>query len=261
LAVVLAAALGGGVRAGSGDMSVAAPILPGAAVLAPRGSDRLRGLVVPRQQATIAAALPATVTAIGPENGERFAKGQVLVAFDCRINEAELGRAEAMVEAARDTLVAKSELAATGSIARLQAVLAEAELKKARAEARVAETRVAFCTIPAPYAGRVVRRIANPHETVAARDPLIEIVDDSAFEVRAFVPSAWLGRVREGMRLSLVPDETGERIDLSVVAVGAAIDNVSQLIELRAAVVGTPARLVAGMSGDLEFALPEGGAP
>lgn len=220
---------------------------------------RIRGLVVPRQQATISAALPATVHAVGPENGERFAKGAPLVRFDCRINDAELARARAIAEAAKDAFDAKAALVASGSIARLQVVLAEADLKKARADVLVAEVRVATCVIPAPYDGRVVRRIANPHETVAARDPLIEIVDDSDVEVRAFVPSDWIGRVGAGTRLTLLIDETGERVDLRVITIGATIDNVSQLIEVRTAVDGVKIRLIAGMSGAIALAHAGGG--
>jgi membrane fusion protein, multidrug efflux system len=217
-----------------------------------RGAERIRGLVVARQQATISAALQSTVLTIGPENGERFAKGDVLVTFDCRIHEAELKRARAIAEAAKDTLDAKATLASSGSIARLQVTLADAELKKARADVVVAETRVAYCDVPAPYSGRVVRRIANAHETVAARDPVIEIVDDSAFEVRAFVPSHWLGVVGAGSPLVLKIDETGESLSLQTITIGAMIDNVSQLIEVRAAVDIKIKGLVAGMSGDIE---------
>ncbi len=236
---------------GAGPQQVA-PVANGEPPAMPRSASRIRGLVVARQQATISAALQSTVLSIGPENGERFAKGDILVTFDCRIHQAELRRARAIAEAAKDTLDAKVSLASSGSIARLQVTLADAELKKARADVIVAETRVAYCDIPAPYGGRIVRRIANAHETVAARDPLIEIVDDSAYEVRAFVPSHWLGVIRPGSPLVLKIDETGESLPLKAITVGAMIDNVSQLIEVRAAVDGKTAGLVAGMSGDIE---------
>lgn len=215
-------------------------------------SDRIRGLVVARQQATISASQPSTIQTIGPDNGERFAKGDVLVRFDCGINDAELKRARAIGEAARDTLRVKQELAANGSVARLQALLAESELKKALAEVVVAEARVSYCVISAPFSGRVVRRVANAHETVAPRDPLIEIVDDSAVEVRAFVPSNRIGRLAAGGAVRLIVDETGVAVHARIVSIGAAIDNVSQQIEIRAAPIGKP-ELLAGMSGRIEL--------
>lgn len=220
--------------------------------LATRSVARVRGLVVPRQQATISAALPSTILSIGPENGERFVKGAPLVLFDCRIFDADLARARAIADAAADTVTAKASLVTSGSIAKLQGVLAEAELKKARADVLVAETRVAYCSIPAPFSGRVVRRIANAHETVAPRDPLIEIVDDSAFEVRAFVPSSWIGQIGEGSALRFIVDESGDQFDLRTIAVGAAIDHVSQLVEVRTSVAARGIALISGMSGAIE---------
>ena len=220
---------------------------------AARPVDRIRGLVVARQQATISAAQPATITAIGPDNGERFEKGAALVQFDCGINDAELKRARAIAEAAEDTLKVKQELAASGSVARLQATLAASEVKKARAEVVVAESRVSYCVIAAPFSGRVVRRIANAHETVAPRDPLLEIIDDGVVEVRAFVPSHRLGLLAVGRRLRLNIDETGLEVVARIVSIGAAIDNVSQLIEVRATPFSGGDGLLAGMSGRVEL--------
>ena len=212
-------------------------------------SDRIRGLVTARAQATISAAQAATILAIGPDNGESFAKGQPLVRFDCGISDAELARARAIADAARDTFKVKQDLAASGSVARLQVILAESELKKARAEVFVAEARVSYCVIAAPISGRVVRRVANAHETVAPRDPLIEIVDDTSVEVHAFVPSHQIARLAIGGALQLTVDETGVEIQARIVSVGATIDNVSQLIEVRAIPVNGARGLLAGMSG------------
>ena len=215
--------------------------------------ERVRGVLIARSTAMISASLPATITAIGPDTGGRFRRGDPLVQFDCVINRAELSRALAIADAATKTLEVKAELARAGSIAQLQALQADAERKKALAEARVAETRVAYCQIPAPYDGRVVRRIANPHETVAPRDPLIEIVDAEPLEVRAFVPSQWLGSIAIGRHLALHVDELDLRVLATVTSVGAAVDNVSQLIEIRARTADAAPGLLPGMSGRLEM--------
>jgi len=234
------------------------PGLP-ATDLSEQTTQRIRGLVVARRQANISAAIAATITFIGPDNGGRFRKGDTLVKFDCDIYDAELNRANAVAEAASDSETVKRKLAQSGSISRLQAILAGAELKKARADVLVAKARAAHCLVPAPFSGRVVRRIANAYETVAPRDPLIEIVDDRDVEIRVFVPSNWLRWLRPGEKFSFKVDETGATVAACIVALGASIDNVSQLIELRAtldrtgpATTGGPG-LLPGMSGNAYF--------
>ncbi len=207
---------------------------------APRGLGsqvRVRGLVVPQRQATISAAFPATIMAIGPDNGGRFNQGDVLVEFDCGINQAELNRASALAQAARDTLRVRRKMAASGSISKLQVILAAAEYRKAEADEVVAVTRVSYCRILAPFSGRVVRRVANAFETVAPRDPLLEIVDDANVEIRVFVPSLWLKDLQPGGRFQFTVEETGETIAVQIIALGATIDNVSQLVEVRGRVV------------------------
>jgi len=248
---------------------------------------RVRGLVVPQRRATISAAFTATIASIGPDNGGRFAKGDVLVAFDCGINQAELNRADALAEAARDTLRVRRKMASSGSISKLQVILAQADYKKADADVVVARTRVSYCRILAPFSGRVVRRIANAFETVAPRDPLLEIVDDANIEIRVFVPSLWLKDLDPGATFQFTVDETGETLTVKIIALGASIDNVSQLVEVRGRVVSNSPRhvsvhnpigaaraaapefasqnqfldsapLLAGMSGSADFSRPAG---
>jgi membrane fusion protein, multidrug efflux system len=216
--------------------------------------QRIRALIVPSRHATLASRLQATIVRIGPNNGDRFGKGDVLVAFDCTGFQAELARADAAAEAASASVAVKDELARSGSGSRIQATLARAEAKRAAAEVAVMRNQVSQCEIQAPYDGRVVKRIANADETVGFRDPLMEIVDDASVEVRAFVPSAWIGQLALGDRFAVTIDETAATIEADIIAVGAWIDSVSQLMEVRGVVVGSSS-LTAGMSGSARFGL------
>ena len=213
----------------------------------------IRALVVPRQHATISSRLRATINAIGPDSGERFKKGDRLVVFDCAIFKAELRRAEAQFEAARDTRKVKAELSRAGTISKLQLVLARAELRKAEAEHILASERVANCAVLAPFDGRVVRRIANAFETVSFGDPLIEIVNDASVELQLYVPSKWISHLKTGKPFGFHVDETGLRLRAEIIAIGAWIDNVSQLIEIRAICPDAADQLLPGMSGRAEF--------
>ena len=239
-ALILAAMLGSPARAD--DITAAVP-----------AADHIRGLVVPLHHARLSSGLQANIVRIGPETGESFKAGDVLVRFDCIAFEADREKARAEVDAARASLAVKRELASSGNASKLQAVLAEAELKKASAAVDIASKQVANCQINAPYDGRVVERIANAHETAGYRDPLMEIVGVDALELRVFVPSRILRDVGQGSALEFTADETGERLRAEVIVLGARIDNVSQLIELRAKFLTGTLRLIPGMSGNVRF--------
>ena len=219
----------------------------------PRMRKNIRGLIVPKFHATISSRLQATIATIGPGNGERFNKGDSLVTFDCAIFNAELKRADAQLGAANDTRDVKAELARNGTISRLQLVLAKAEAKKAEAEHVLSNERVTHCAIRAPWDGRVVKRLANAHETVSFGDPLMEIVNDQEVELQLYVPSRWLRDLKNGTIFRFHVDETDAEISAKIIATGAWIDNVSQLIEVRAICNDDSAALLAGMSGRAEF--------
>ena len=257
LALLLALVVGPGRLAAAEDAVPTGAPAPAA--------DHIRGLIVPLHRARLSSRLQATIAAIGPETGEAFKAGDVLVQFDCGSFEAERERVQAEAEAAEASLGVKRELASSGNTSKLQAVLAEADLKKTKAAVHVADKQVADCQIKAPFDGRVIERIANAHETVGFRDPLIDIVADKALELRVFVPSRTLRSISKGSALELSVDETGERMPARVIALGARIDNVSQLIEIRAELTGDTDRLVPGMSGNVTFpaslAAAEGKAP
>jgi membrane fusion protein, multidrug efflux system len=222
--------------------------------------SRIRALVVPLQHAKLSSRLQATIERIGPETGESFKAGDTLVLFDCEAYRAELDRASADTEAATASLAVKRELVSKGAASRLQVQLAEAELKRSKAQRSVASKQVDDCQIVAPFDGRVVERIANAHETVGARDPLLEIVSEHDLELRAFVPSLQLRSVDPGKLIQFTVDETGDLMEARVIAVGARIDNVSQLIEVRAAFTSTYAKLIPGMSGSVRLPTTLAGA-
>lgn len=214
---------------------------------------RIRGLVVPLKHARLSSRLSATIDAIGPETGEAFKAGDALVRFDCAAYRAEFDRVGAEADAANASLAVKRELASKGATSRLQVELAAADLRKTKAQVEVAAKQVADCIISAPFDGRVIERIANAHETVGARDPLIEIVSDHDLELRAFMPSQELRAIAPGTPVQFTVDETGEVIDARVIVIGARIDNVSQLIEMRAAFSGHAEKLIPGMSGTVRL--------
>jgi len=219
----------------------------------PRMHKKIRGLVLPIYFATISSRLQATILTIGPNNGERFKKGDSLIVFDCDIQKAELMRAEAQMRAAYDTYHVKLKLAQNGAISKLQPVLARADLKKAEAEHVLSAERVDNCAIKAPYDGRIKRRLANAHETVNFGDPLVEIVNDREVELQLYVPSNWLPHLKRGTSFDFHVDETSMTLKAEIIAIGAWIDNVSQLVEIRATCPKGSESLLAGMSGKAEF--------
>jgi RND family efflux transporter MFP subunit len=81
--------------------------------------------------------------------------------------------------------------------ASLEARLARARASRDRARLDLERTRIV-----APFAGRVTRVDASPGNRVRIGDPLMDLYDFGAVEVRAQIPSRQLGTVKEALAAS-----------------------------------------------------------
>lgn len=219
----------------------------------PDRDGRIRTQLSARETAVIASEISARIARLPLKDGDSFKAGQALVAFDCALFEAQLNKAEASNEAARKTLAVQQRLAELNSASRLELEQAESRVKESAAEAAYMRATVSKCVIPAPFAGRVAKRLAASAEFATPGRPLLEIVDSSPPELQLIVPSRWLTRVKPGSAFTVSVDELGQSFPAKVIRIGARIDPVSQSVTLIGQINGNHAGLQPGMSGWASF--------
>lgn len=193
------------------------------------------GRLIPRQVSIIAARINGPVEEVLVDVGDRVTQQQPLA----RINparlaaevalrnaelserEAELQAAEAQLELARQAFQRLSGL--QGSAAFSQArydeaaqtvardsslvAVAEAALEAARATLQQAEIDVFNTTIRAPIPGVVSERHADVGEYLSTGAPIVTIVDDTALEVEAAVPTTRVAGLTPGVRVEITLDD------------------------------------------------------
>ncbi len=212
-----------------------------------------RGVLRPGAEAVLSSQIAARVVAIPFKEGETFAAGDTLVKLDCNFYEAQLSAAQAAAAAARIQLESDQQLARLNSIGTLEVQLSEARLRQAEAEVKLNQVLTDRCVIRAPYAGRVVERMIQPHESVTQDTRLLSLVAQSVPEIRLVVPSTWLAWLRPGIAFQFRIDETGAVLPATVSAIGARIDAVSQTLPVTARFKGKADGLTPGMSGTARF--------
>lgn len=253
LAGLLACVTGGLLGAGLALAEPADPLLEVSPAAGLTGREA-RGVLRARDQALLSSELAGRIVEMPFAEGQAFAKGDVLVRFDCSAYQAQLRAAEAAGQAAREELMHNRQLASLNSVGRFEVARAEAHLAEAQAQAQVQQVQVRRCALGAPFDGRVVARKVQPHESVAAGVPLLDIVDNRTLEIHLLVPSRWLGTLKPGDSFDFVPDETGQTLRAEVKRLGARIDEGSQTLLLIGALPAEAKGLLAGMSGTAHFA-------
>lgn len=214
---------------------------------------RIRTQFTSRNEVVISSELSAKIASLSLREGDGFRAGQTLVAFDCTLFQAQLAKAQAMLNGARQTLGVSQRLAELNSIGALEVQQAEARAKEGAAEVAYMQATVSKCRIAAPFAGRVAKRLVANHQYVTPGTPLLGLIDSGEPELQLIVPSRWLAWLKPGNRFTVLVDDLGKSVNARVIRIGARIDPVSQSVSLTATVDGNAAGLLPGMSGWASF--------
>lgn len=227
---------------------------PQAESSAPASSGQsIRAQLLPRRYTTLAAEIGAKINRLPVPEGGRFREGDVIVAFDCSIQSAQMQKAEAAYSAAARTWEANVRLAELNAVGKLELDVSKAEMEKNKAELDSSTAYVSKCNITAPFSGRIAEQKAREQQFVQPGQALLEIIDDSALELEFIVPSRWLSWLRTGQAFRVRIDETGRTYPAKVQRVGARVDAVSQSVKISAVIDGHFPELIAGMSGRASF--------
>ena len=226
-------------------------IHPGTASASPEMTmdGRIRVQLTPYQQTTLSSEISANISKLPLREGEGFKESQQLVEFDCSLLNAQLHKAEASAEAARQAYTVSKRLAELNSISSLEVDQALAKSKETEAELAAMRVTVSKCSLQAPFKGRIAKLYADAYQYMTPGKPLMDIIDTTRLEVRLIVPSRWLSFLKVGNRFTIQIEELGRAYQARVVRVGARIDPLSQSVPLIGEIVGSHEELLPGMSG------------
>jgi membrane fusion protein, multidrug efflux system len=242
---------------------------PAAAAAAPAKGGPVPGVVV--EAARVATVrLPQALTAVGslrsdetvivrPEiagriahigfkEGERVAKGSVLVKLDDSVQQADLDKARANLTLAKTKFERAVDLRNKGFLSSQAQEEAENNLKIAQADAELMQARIAKATIRAPFSGTIGLRLVSVGDYVKEGQDLVNLESLDPLKVDFRVPELALSQVRDGQALQValdaLPDKT---FDGRIVAINPLLDANGRSIVIRAQVPNRDGTLRPGM--------------
>jgi len=156
------------------------------------------GVVEYVRQARIAPVVTAPIRAVLVEEGQTVRAGQTLAQLDDGPQEATALQLEAQAGLARAAARRAARLYAAGFAARAADEDARSQLAAATQAARSARARLEDYRIKAPFAGRVLRRDAEPGDLATVGKALFVVAIPSALRITADVDERDMGRLRTG---------------------------------------------------------------
>jgi membrane fusion protein (multidrug efflux system) len=218
--------------------------------------QEIRAQLLPRRYTTMAAEIGARINRLPISEGGAFKAGQLLVGFDCSLQQAQLQKAQAELEGAELTLKANQRMAELNSVGQLELDLSRSAVSRARAEIGSQQAMLSKCSVLAPFAGRLAEQKVREQQFVQPGQALVDVIDDSVLELEFLVPSRWLAWLRSGGSFQVHIDETRKSYPARFIRIGARVDPVSQSVKVAAAIDGKFPELIAGMSGRVQITVP-----
>lgn len=272
---------------GRGPRELEVPIVRPAALAAdqrPRSTPAVTasGYVVARRKAVVSSKIQGRLATLRVEEGSRVAAGEVIATLEQAQEQAAVARAEATV------LRTRAELAEQQRLHRLNARLweqeqvvskdtvdaaasrvatAEAALREAEAELAWRRSMVADTLIRAPFAGTVVKKMAEVGESVAPIPPgvnistasgaIVALADLETLEVEADVNESNVARLRPEQEAEVVVEAFPERTFRAVLRqVIPSADRTRATVQVKVTILDEDERLRPEMSARVTFLEP-----
>lgn len=152
------------------------------------------------------------IVAVNAREGERVARGQVLVRYDDAILRAQLDKALAARRQAELDHQRNRQLMERGFVSKDAVSRAATALEIARADERLLRERLRNMVIEAPFAGVVSERIAEPGNVTAQHTHLLTVIDPSQLITDVTVSELVLPDLRVGDPASVRIDALGDQL-------------------------------------------------
>ena len=207
------------------------------------------GLIWARDEMKLSFKLGGVVADVNVHNGDSVRKGQVLARLestevDAMQQQAQLAHDKALRDLQRGERLQADEVI---SLEQLQNLRTQENL--AAAQLRAASFNHGYATIVAPRDGRVLRRLAEPHELIAAGQPVVVLgTQDGGYVVRMGLSDRELVQVHLADQVDVQLDAfAGQTLTAHINRIGAAADERSGLFEVEAQLAPDEQRPVTGM--------------
>jgi membrane fusion protein (multidrug efflux system) len=188
------------------------------------------------------------VAAIRFADGQKAAKGAVLIELDAQTQAAELQQAKASLGLAQTNLKRSEDLFQKKFVSQRSLDEAQAQLKVQEAALALAEAKLGKMTLRAPFAGVVGLRSVSVGDFVKDGQELVNFEGVATLKVDFRLPELYLAKLAKGQRVELASDAMpGKTFAATVDAIDPLIDANGRSLAVRARLDNAEGALRPGM--------------
>ena len=218
---------------------------------APAYGEAVKAVLFPFREAVIAARAESTLLPYRFKLGEPFKAGEVLTALDDSRYALEVRRATEQADFARAVFEDKKQLRAKNFTSDYELKKAEFDLSVAESSLADAKLNLSYCTVKAPFAGKLAEIRTQEYETVRPGQPLFRIIDDNRLLAVMNVPLNDVALTTVGNPVVVSVSGTDRKAKGTVYEVAPQADHRTGTVRIRVLIDNGDGKLRAGMTGEL----------
>ncbi len=213
------------------------------------------GTLMANEEVDLVSELAGRITELGFEEGGQVSAGQVLVRINDDELQAQLRKAEANLELAKDDEGRKKQLLAVSGISQEQYDASKATLAGLQADADDLRARIAKCTIRAPFSGLVGLRNVSAGGFVASNTVIAKLQQTDPMKIEFAVPERYGRMVLVGSSIRFTLEGDTATYAGTVYAVDPRVDAVTRTVKVRARCGNKEGRLIPGAFAKVDVRL------
>ncbi len=215
-------------------------------------AQEIKVALFPLQETQIAARLDSIVMPYRFKTGEQFKKGEVICSLDSSRYQLEVDKMSNHYDFAKTTLEDKKNLFANKFTSNYELKKAEFDLKLAEIALAEAKLNLSFCSIKAPFDGKITEIMTKEHELCRPGQPVLRIINDSKLLATANIPLQEKKLATPGSTISIkLADNTV--VSGTVYEVSPQLDHRSETIRIKILIDNPGSKITSGITGVLQY--------
>jgi membrane fusion protein (multidrug efflux system) len=216
------------------------------------------GSLAPVEGVALSTEVEGTVVKINFENGQMVHAGDLLIALDTSVEEAQLKSAEAQLVLAQLGSKRANELIEKNTISQAEVDQATAQLNQAQAAVDGLKATIAKKNLVAPFDGRVGIRLVNIGQFITRGQALVPLQKVDQLYVNFTLPEREVPSLKVGETVSITVDAYNNReFKGKLNAISPEVDNVTRNISVQALLENPGEVLRPGMFARVQVEMPE----
>ena len=165
---------------------------------------KVHGRVVPADITRVAFRIPGKISHLSVQSGQRVIAGQVLAQIEDSIQRQVLADARAQYDLSKRQLARADNLHQRGALTAEQLDQLQAGFRLARAKLKLAEAKLSYTVIKAPFDGTVADVMKELYESVKAGESIATVYRNDRTDVLVNLPDSLPARAHEASDVNAI---------------------------------------------------------